>query len=405
MMKRLMRTALAALCLGASVSPAMSIASETLQASSSVALNDLFAKQWVTAGSDGLIRGTVRELTGDGSRTLAKVDVALVQEGNVAYSTKSDADGAFAISSVAPGSYSLIARGEGKLAAFSLQVLDPIAGKHLGNSIEVNTISPTGDSIKTILRAQVLPPYLNRMVVEEARPIHDPLASSRTFAKSSVVQIDENGVLVGQLAKPASMKDIGDMAVFLTRDGREVARTVCDENGRFEVAGLTAGSYGLVAAGDQGFAATAFHVVNPSMAAKSQQGERFVGLLHHQCCPAINVECIPTCDVVVCEQPVVETVVQSEIVQAPIVEPAVSEVCVDDCGMAPSCGCGGGGWGGGYFGGGGYGGGGGGFFGGGLGGLGAIIPLAFLPAIIDEIDDNDNDDFNFNPPPVVSAIR
>jgi len=363
-------------------------------------LNDLFSKQWVRLGDEGQVEGQLVDLTVAEKRPLAGVPVVLVRDGQIVQAVQAGNDGAFRFENVEPGHYSLVSRTNESFAAFSLQVLSQEAGKHLSTAVEVRPIRSAGERIQEIVRAQVVPPFLTRLdgMVEVQG---DPLASERRFANSHLVKLDEQGKLHGQLAKPglpAASSQTEGMSVFVLKEGVEVARVEADAEGRFVIAGLSEGVYGFIAAGSGGVAATSFQVIDPGLAAQSQgkDGKVFVAVNLADCCPTLNCEVVATSEVACCEPQVVETIIEAPVVAA--CEQPVGEVVVDECGTAPACGgcgCGWGGGGGGW-GGGGYGGGG----GSGMGFGGGLIGLAGLAGIAAVLAD-DNDDQNFNQPPIV----
>ena len=355
------------------------------QANSSTSLNQLFSKQWVRLDSENSITGSLVQLAESEKEPLAGLPVSLVRDGEIAYSALADDKGSFKFEDVRTGSYSLVTRTNESIAAFSLQVLDA-SNSHLSSSVEVRVVRPAGSKVKEILRAQALPTYPvpNLKAVELSK---DPLGDSRSFSKSHLVKMDANGKLSGQLASVATSADMGDMFVYVLKNGEEVARAKTDKSGKFSVEGLRPGVYGFIAAGDSGFAATSFQLVGSAKAGDATaslgaDGSRLISTSSIvDACGQMNVEVVQCCEVVCCEQPVVQTI---EIVQAPVVE----EVVVDECGVAPTCGCGGG-WGGG---GGSFGGGGGGGRGGlGIGGIAGLAGLGLgIGALIAANDDNND---------------
>ncbi|MEQ1827660.1 MAG: carboxypeptidase-like regulatory domain-containing protein, partial [Pirellula sp.] len=294
-------------------------------------LNQLFSKQWVRLSSDNSISGSLVQLSDEDKNVLAGLPVALVRDGQVAYRSKADASGAFRFSGVEVGSYSLVARTNESIAAFSLQVLDA-SNKHLTSEVEVRVIRPAGNKVKEILRAQALPTYAVRST-PVATIEKDPLESSRSFSKSHVVKADSQGNLVGQLGAVGTASDLSEMQVYVLKDGQEVAKTRADKNGKFTFEGLAPGVYGFIAAGNSGFAATSFQLINASIASsKADDGSRYISIFGNAC-NQMNVEVVQCSEVVACEAAPVQ-VVQESIVEAPIVE-TCGEMVVDECGAAP----------------------------------------------------------------------
>jgi uncharacterized membrane protein YgcG len=381
---------------------ANSASTSAMATSSQKPLNDLFSKQWVKLTEKNTIEGQIVELSTVEKTPLKGIPIVLVRDGKIVSAVKANTEGRFEFASVTPGLYSLVCRTNESFSVMALQVLDANQGSHLSSSIEVRPVRQSGDIVKSIVRAQVLPPFIGSVSSGAAIPSTDPIAGERRFALSHVVKLDENAELHGQLAKPgvaASQSNTQGMTVYVLNGENEVARTESDDEGRFVIRGLTPGVYGFVAAGVNGIAATSFQVVDPGLAVKGSDGSKLVAINLQDCCPALNCEVVPTCEVTCCEPQVVETIIEQPIASCGC-EQAVEEVCVDECGTAPTCGGGCGcGWGGG---GGGYGGGGGGSLGG--GGFGGILGLAGLAAVAAVIADNEDEGgTNLNQPPIVAS--
>ncbi len=352
----------------------------TEKTSSNPHLNQLFSQQWVRLSQDNSVAGNLVQLSTSDKTALYGLPVSLVRNGQVAYRAVADESGKFQFQNVETGSYSLVTRTNETIAAFSVQVLDS-ANTHLPSEVEVRVVRPAGLKVKEILLSQTLPKYA--VTVENAPVISkDPLGASRSFSESYVVKAEANGDFLGQIGSFGSNQDFSDMQVYILKDGEEVGRTRVGKDGKFRVKGLAPDVYGFVAAGDSGFAATSFQLINASTAFVAPDGSRFVGF--GKACGQMNVEVVQCCEVVCCEQ-------QSVIIEQPIVE-ALCEVPVDQYGKAPQCGCGGG-WGGSGSGGGGGGSG----MGQGWGGLAAIGGLAIVAGVLAANDDN-------NDAPVASPV-
>jgi hypothetical protein len=339
--------------------------------SSNPYLNQLFSQQWVRLSQDNSVSGNLVQLSSTDKTALYGLPISLVRNGQVAYRAIADESGKFQFKNVETGSYSLVTRTNETIAAFSIQVLDS-ANTHLPSEVEVRVVRPAGLKVKEILLSQTLPKYAS--AIENAPVLSkDPLGDSRSFSESYVVKSEANGDFLGQLGSSGSNQDFSDMQVYILKDGEEVGKTRVGKDGKFRVKGLAPDVYGFIAAGDSGFAATSFQLINASTAFVAPDGSRFVGF--GKACGQMNVEVVQCCEVVCCEQ-------QSVIVEQPIVE-AACEVPVDQCGKAPQCGCGGS-WGGGGGGGGGSG------MGQGWGGIAAIGGLAIVAGILANNDNNNN---------------
>jgi hypothetical protein len=166
---------------------------------------------------------------------------------------------------------------------FSLAVLDKVAGKHLPNSIEVR-VMPSSSRVAEIIRGQSLP-----KASQSAAPTQDPLGDNRRVASTHQVLLDGQGTLAGRLGKATSAADMSSMTVFIMKDGQEVKRARVSPDGSFSVPGLLPACYGLVAAGDEGVAATGFCAVNRSIAGINNNGEVFVAQ-NNKLSTSLNIE-------------------------------------------------------------------------------------------------------------------
>lgn len=322
--------------------------------------NNLFVNQWVHVNGAGSISGSVVALLGKDSITLPKMRVSLSLNGSVVAFDDTDIEGEFLIEHVSPGLYTLTAEGEGSLAIFSLVVMDESAGKHLPNAINVPVMRASG-RVTEILRGQSIP----RTSYPSNTPNQDPLGSNRNLASSYQVLLDGQGTLSGRLGKAAAAINMSSMTVFIMKDGQEFKRVGVSADGSFSVPGLVPACYGLVAAGDQGVAATGFCAVNTSVVSvsKNTSGEVFVAQ-GNKIPTSLNIE---LGDASSSELPPPNEVVVSE--------PSITPTAV---GMGPGFG------GGGSVGGGGSG-------RGGLGGIGALAAIGGLAAVGIIAADNNND--------------
>ena len=342
--------------------------SVSVSAPFSVQTNDLFVNQWVQIDESNSIKGSVVALHGLDSVPLTKMRVTLSQNGKPIVEDDTDVIGEFLLENVTPGLYTLKAEGGASVAMFSLVVLDRVAGKHLPNTLSVRVMAESG-RLSEIMRGQSSPTQMSYEV-----PRTDPLGKNRKVTASHQVMLDSNGTLIGRLGKASAKVDMSKMTVFLMKDGEEVGRGRVAADGSFAISGVAPNCYGLVAAGEQGFAAIGFCAVNRAVASTKSNREIFVAQ-SMQTPSSLNIE---VADPVVNETP-------TEVVFAE--EPELLE----PVGMAP--GMGGGGYGGGSIGGGGAGGG----SGLGLGGIAAIGGLTAAAIIAADSDNNDS--------PVMSRIQ
>lgn len=78
-------------------------------------------------------------------------------------------------------------------------------------------------------------------------------------------ELNDEGGFCGRLIIPdgdLTVREFTDMKVFLNQGSQQVAEAIVEINGDFEFTGVSAGSYGLIAAGSEGFAAVPVSLVN-----------------------------------------------------------------------------------------------------------------------------------------------
>ncbi|XZE21641.1 hypothetical protein SH449x_001545 [Pirellulaceae bacterium SH449] len=316
-------------------------------------LNNLFVHQWVKLDSTGMLSGSTVGLEPGSKVSIGGMPVFLISNDVIVHQTKTDLNGGFRFAGVRPGIYALVARDGESIGAFSLHVL-PGSADHLPSSVEVRVIRPAADATR-IIRQQIVPG------VASSYPVgvdSDPLGKSRVFSSSPIV-VAKGGKLLGKLSSPGRGGDLSDVTVHLLRDGREFRRVQVSPTGEFSIGDLQSGVYGLIAAGDTGFAAVAVELYVPEQ--EVPNGEKLIALQESD---GISVELAPSSSAIVSEN-----------------NPIEDEVVFVD---RPA----GGMFGGGPMGfGGGGGGGGGGFGGGGWAGLAGIGGLIAAVAIIASDDD------------------
>jgi len=324
---------------------------------SSSYVNNLSANQWVRLDAAGRLTGSAVGLEPGHKVSMGSLPVYLISNDVVVHTTRTNADGTFAFSGVKPGVYAIVVRDSASIGAFCLHVLSAEAGKHLPSDVEVRVITPASDATK-IIRQQSVPGTLSSypQMVET-----DPLADSRSFSSSPVVLMN-NGLFVGKLSTPSKSQDLSNIVVYVLKDGREVAKASASPTGDFSVAGLRPGVYGLIAAGESGFAALSFELAVP--AAMGGATEKLIAVVQEP--NSLTVEMMPPSAAnVVEENEVIEEVVS--------VGPPVTPF--GGGGMPMGFGGGGGG-------------GGGGFAGGGWAGIAGIAGLATVAGILAAEEDN-----------------
>ncbi len=188
--------------------------------------------------------------------------------------------------------------------SFSLAVLDMESGRHLPADFSVPVAQVNDRSIDSLLASQASPnrPFL----VRATNVVTDPLGRSRTVKmRDYKVRLDAEGALHGDLALPGiapAQSNTGGMNVILFEGGREVARTVSDQDGHYKFANLKAGSYSIIANGSAGFAAISVCAVeeeaNSQLSSLSAgNGQRFVASMLQDGTESVETEVTETQDV------------------------------------------------------------------------------------------------------------
>jgi hypothetical protein len=319
--------------------------------------------QWIRIADSNLVRGSVATLVGSEHLKQPGLKVDLVLKGKVAASATTDDLGNFLLDGVQPGAYSLVVRGENQLAVCALTILSKEDGAHLKDRITVRTISPATSRVSQLLRSHTMPEWTLGADVAT-----DPIGASRLFPDSCEIMIDSQRGIHGTLSRANASVDLSGTVVYLTRDGREVARTRAASNGDYRFENITEGGYGLVASGPEGIAAVGFCAVASDYAAvKSAAGKLVSQTEAVAAVPAMNVELAsPDC----CAPEV-------------LAEPCMTENAACCPTMGGGCGVGGGGGGGGA----------------GMGGWGALAAIGGLTALGIIAADN-----NESAPVVVSPV-
>lgn len=345
---------------------------EAIEVGNASLINSLYQREWVRQDANGGISGRVVLIERSGN-TVGSMDnkVVLAKDGVIAYEAKTQNDGTFEFSNVAPGAYALQASGDYTLAAFALHVL-PASAEHLASSIDVFATT-VGSKVREILAGNIIPADLEVGADDYYRShSQDPIADERTFNRDHRVLL-QNGDLIGRVSRPGwtfAEQDLSGSVAQVVRSGQVVAQAMVTRDGNYRIEGLEPGIYDMVISGSDGFAAFRFQAVSDlepqeNLASASSQAMLVSArLVNTVAADSLNSELIHQSDVYASPMPVDAGIVGLD----------------GDCGMLESgCGtgvapcCGGGFAGGGGFGGGGGGGGfGGGFGGGGLLGLGGL---------------------------------
>ena len=360
----------------------------------------LTMNQWVHLSQDGALTGRVLLANAKGqASTLDGVNVSIRDRDGASHQGQTDASGKFRFPDLKPGIYSLAARGSNTFASIALHVLPYRSGTSDGfpTVAEVSVARLQNETVQMAI-ARYLPPKVEKDNTSIDTSMLSELASQVYGSElSQVVQV--NGGMKGQIfragSKGAQLQSAKKTNVFLFQKGVEVARSLTDEFGHFEIDKLAVGHYSMLAIGRDGIGSIGFVLVDE---AQAKETARKVGpgkdaetlVMQNSCCGVqqeFAMQIAPMPDIVQivqtdacgcgnpcggCSVPVPACgcgeIVEGGIVDGEVVDGApVEEVAEEGIASGGYAGYRGGGFGGGF--GGGGGGGGGGF---GLGGLGAL---------------------------------
>lgn len=325
---------------------------------------------------DGSFSGHASAFVSNAVMDISNAKVVLSDGGLIVAESQTGASGEFTFAGVQPGDYTLVMETQNSLAIVGLRAFDASVAGGLANHLEVSAASPRGARMGELVSMASTP--VAAAMEAGATQTEDQLFELRSIPHSSSVSLNSQGELVGRISRNySSDRSMSDMVVYVLEENRQLASVMAGVDGLFRVPGLKVGSYSLVAVGQADIAVMGFEVVGETLAQVGQGDQRFVATV----------------------QPPVELAVPS----APIASlpptttfPAEEYYIVEE---EPVAFMGGGGSYGGYgpIGGGG---GGGGFLGGNA--IGGLVGAAGLAGVIYAISEADDDDFNFNPPPVVT---
>lgn len=237
---------------------------------------------WVMTDSNGKIVGNVKGV--DNAETAGMV-IYLLNMGRIVTTNVADAQGNFVFNNVVEGSYSLVGIGENAFFAFGLDVIrfSEEAGATIPTRLDItafqNKTSINLDWIK-FFAPRVIFRVFGRYSFDEGADdpakyygflgIADnyPEAAPATSINSHRVVMVADGRLLGRVHQMNSLNgrpvNLREAKVMLLKADEVVASTTIDNYGIFEFTGISAGQYGLVAAGVDGVGCIGIDVVEPN---------------------------------------------------------------------------------------------------------------------------------------------
>ncbi|MGB7347017.1 MAG: carboxypeptidase-like regulatory domain-containing protein [Pirellulaceae bacterium] len=363
----------------------------------------LTVNQWVQPNEDGVLTGKIFVPAENGTTAAVEnAEVAIRSNDGKLYRAegKTNAKGEFSIPGVEPGVYSLTARADYIFAVCAMHVLDSdlVGETEFPHTAEVAAANVDFTTVKTAIIRYMPPTKKTDASIKGAKL---SALASRVCGQDTFRVNQFRGGMKGRLLKAGTIGDDLDNVqltnVFILKDGIEVARTITNEAGEFEIASIGAGNYSLMAVGADGLGLVGFELVKETTTAMTTtDGKTFVQA--PCCCNEFSMQVAPVqnvgtiiSDTVISEQPIM----QGGIVDGGIISDG--GIIADGGGMVGGGGISSGG--GGFASGGG---GGGGLLGGGGGGLGGIAALAGIGGIIAVA--TSDDDSTITPAPVASPV-
>ncbi|QDS89420.1 hypothetical protein EC9_36200 [Rosistilla ulvae] len=266
------------------------------------ALDPLLAQQWVQLDSTGTLHGRVDVPVAGSLRRADLARIALIPLGGGESATtlrgRTTLEGGFAIENVPSGTYALVVHGTNIFATYTLHVL-PSSGNGVAadqtSGLQVLAARTNSKFVMQRVRSYIplqpaLPYAIHQFTTDPIRE-RKPAGEGQVFANAA-------GTVTGRLALPAGndgkVHPMRNMNVVVVQGDKSVAMASVGEDGRFSIPQLTPGSYGLIAAGESGFAAVGFEVMMPSNAMQSNATTHLVSFHAAVGETELNTEIVPS---------------------------------------------------------------------------------------------------------------
>ena len=261
---------------------------------------DRIARQ-AAAGTDALVSAE-RE----SKPNYEQVQVTLIQPNLEKRRVRSDADGNLQLASLMPGVNVLVAAGAKTHGVRTLfvKMRDPdepvpderLPGDEAAETPVMTLISASEDEILPVVES-----YAPRKASDQLGDLDDikkdVTPDDRDF--DFRVRLSSDGTLSGRLislveaSKRVSMLDTNVVLFFR---GKPIARALTDDQGRFAFAGVKPGVYGIVVAGNAGYAAFSFEaVVEPGFVRRpNAEGHQFVSIMQEGAIEELPIVVVPS---------------------------------------------------------------------------------------------------------------
>ncbi len=238
-------------------------------------MSQLSVNQWIQPTAEGAVEGKLRlPKAGDSAVAVADARIVLIDSEGEVTATRTDESGDFRFADVAPGVYTLAARGKADVAAI-------LALHVVSNSSDDDSSLP---GMVDIVAGKIDFAAVNSTLIRYLPPSQSEGSSSEAFDELTVSQISQrtgsldshrirqiDGGLVGQIfaagATAGVLSPSQQANVFLYRDGEEVARLVTEDSGEFRVESLEPGVYAILVVGNSGSGLAGLELIGESSSA------------------------------------------------------------------------------------------------------------------------------------------
>ncbi|QDV69841.1 hypothetical protein Poly24_35580 [Rosistilla carotiformis] len=261
-------------------------------------IDSSLAQQWVHVDSTGAVHGQIDVPAAGGLRRADLARIALVPlgvgEGAATLRGKATLEGSFTIQNVPTGTYALVVHSSSVTASYVVHVL-PASDEGASGPLQVLAARTSSAFVMQRVRSYI--PLQSALPYSVHQFDADPIANRKPTGEGQVFA-NAAGSVTGRLALPVGKdgkaQPLQNMNVIVVQGDKSVAMATVDSDGGFTIPKLTPGSYGLVAAGESGFAVVGFELTVPTTASRSADAVRFVSF--HAAAVGeteLNVEVVP----------------------------------------------------------------------------------------------------------------
>ncbi|MGY8747746.1 MAG: hypothetical protein ACKVHR_06775 [Pirellulales bacterium] len=288
----------------------VSEAENSLQRQDDEPISDLVNTHWTTTNEQGNLDGRISSIEPQSSITvpIGKLNISLLQNGIAIREASTNYDGKFTLNKVDPGTYTLLAAGQSGFLAYGVNILPKIKAKDLTelNNLDLN---PSGD-VKAYYASHFKVPtnaIVSKGLQIDAAAVPPEFQtlqriSQNYLPENKTIEVDKDSndaTSVGEASEIASGFDhpltadgsftgsvqpiatadgtpgkLSEMNVFLIQDDIEIARATVEPNGKFAVEDIDPGVYGLIIAGNDGFAAMSVRLTSRKADAATNDTDR-----------------------------------------------------------------------------------------------------------------------------------